>query len=427
MTKLSPLSHADTRDEAEVRLSTKDTKQENKSMFAIRHFAEACLVALFAVAVSQAQITIDDNVSIQGSGPGSALSVSGATTGVTGQTVTNGGSGLYGADTSPAGGYAIYGVSTNGTGVYGSATASSGNTIGVYGSSNSPNGVGVYGYSTVPGGVPFGGAGVYGFSNVQNGAGVEAVNTDSEGNGVVASAPDANGYGVLARGQIAVYAIGAGAGFDGYGVLASGSSFGVYSNGNLAVAAGYTKSGVAVLPDDRAVLLYSMESPENWYEDFGSGRLQNGATTVSIEPTYAQTVNTTIEYHVFLTPKGDCKGLYVTNETSTTFDVRELGGGQSSVAFNYRIVAKRKGLERLRLEVISTDHEQAETIRQHLTTRPRNPPVLKRTRKPPERALFAPPKPQPPNPPQGHALVREPSRAKSPVSQQGVAVPEPPR
>ena len=361
MTKLSPLSHADTRDEAEVRLSTKDTKQENKSMFAIRHFAEACLVALFAVAVSQAQITIDDNVSIRGSGPGSALSVSGATTGVTGQTVTNSGSGLHGADTSPAGGYAIHGLSTNGTGVYGSATASSGNTIGVYGSSNSPNGVGVYGYSTVPGGVPFGGAGVYGFSNVQNGAGVEAVNTDSEGNGVVASAPDANGYGVLARGEIAVYAIGAGAGFDGYGVLASGSVYGVYSNGNLAVAEGYTKSGVAVLPDDRAVLLYSMESPENWYEDFGSGRLQNGATTVSIEPIYAQTVNTTIEYHVFLTPKGDCKGLYVTNETSTTFDVRELGGGQSSVAFNYRIVAKRKGLGRLRLEVISTDHEQAET------------------------------------------------------------------
>jgi len=39
----------------------------------------------------------------------------------------------------------------------------------------------------------------------------------------------------------------------------------------------------------------------------------------------------------------------VTNETNDSFEVRELGGGQSSVAFDYRIVAHRKGYDKTRL------------------------------------------------------------------------------
>src|ERR1019366_8679796 len=63
---------------------------------------------------------------------------------------------------------------------------------------------------------------------------------------------------------------------------------------------------------------------------------------------FAQTVNSGVEYHVFLTPKGDCKGLYVTNETTDGFEVRELGGGTANIAFDYRIVARRKGYETIR-------------------------------------------------------------------------------
>ena len=70
---------------------------------------------------------------------------------------------------------------------------------------------------------------------------------------------------------------------------------------------------------------------------------------VQLESTFAQTVNSEVEYHVFLTPKGDCKGLYVTNETADGFEVRELGGGKANIAFDYRIVARRKGYENVRL------------------------------------------------------------------------------
>jgi hypothetical protein len=119
-------------------------------------------------------------------------------------------------------------------------------------------------------------------------------------------------------------------------------------SGNL----GCTGTKSAVVPVDggaRKVALYAVEAPENWFEDFGSGQLSNGTVTVALEPTFRQTVNTDTDYHVFLTPTGDSRGLYVTQKTATSFEVREQGGGTSSVAFDYRIVARRKGYEQIRL------------------------------------------------------------------------------
>lgn len=107
---------------------------------------------------------------------------------------------------------------------------------------------------------------------------------------------------------------------------------------------------MAVDSGARQVALYAMEAPQNWFEDFGSGQLANGQATVSLDPTFAQTVNASSDYHVFVTPKGDCRGLYVSNTTATGFEVRELAGGRSSVAFDYRIVALRRGFESVRME-----------------------------------------------------------------------------
>jgi len=115
-----------------------------------------------------------------------------------------------------------------------------------------------------------------------------------------------------------------------------------------------TKS--AVVPVDkggREVKLYAVEAPKNWFEDVGSAHLANGSALVKLDHTFAQTVDTGVEYHVFLTPKGDCKGLYVTNETRSSFEVRELGGGTASIAFDYRIMAARKGYENVRFADIT--------------------------------------------------------------------------
>jgi hypothetical protein len=113
------------------------------------------------------------------------------------------------------------------------------------------------------------------------------------------------------------------------------------------VAAG-TKSAMVPLATGEMVKVFSTESPEVWFEDFGFGQLNAGIGKVTIDPSFIQTASM-VGYHVFVTPKGDCKGLYVTNEANGTFEVRELGGGQSNVEFDYRIVAHRKGYEALRL------------------------------------------------------------------------------
>src|SRR5262249_45361825 len=111
---------------------------------------------------------------------------------------------------------------------------------------------------------------------------------------------------------------------------------------------GVFTGGVAV-PGGRKVAMSSGSATENWVEDAGSGQLSHGATTIHLDSTFAETVNTGVEYHVFLTPKGDCEGLYVSAESPQGFEVRELRHGHSNIAFDYRIMAKRKGYENVRM------------------------------------------------------------------------------
>ncbi len=127
--------------------------------------------------------------------------------------------------------------------------------------------------------------------------------------------------------------------------------FSVNENGDMTAIG--TKSAVVTTPDYGQRKLYTVESPENWFEDFGSAQLVNGQAAVLIEPIFAQTVNLTETYHVFLTPLGDC-ALYVSSKMPTSFSVKAIGGQTCSIAFDYRIVAKRLGYESLRLDSAAT-------------------------------------------------------------------------
>jgi hypothetical protein len=111
-----------------------------------------------------------------------------------------------------------------------------------------------------------------------------------------------------------------------------------------------SKSAAVPLKNGKMVRVYSQESPQVWFEDFGSASLVGGVATVKLESKYAQLVNTKMPYHVVVTPNGDCHGLYVARKDQNTFEVRELGGGQSNVEFDYRISALRNGFEKVRLE-----------------------------------------------------------------------------
>jgi hypothetical protein len=110
-----------------------------------------------------------------------------------------------------------------------------------------------------------------------------------------------------------------------------------------------TKSASVQIQDEKR-LLYAIESPEVWFEDFGSGVLVGGQATVTIEPLFAESVNLRSDYHVYLTPLGDSNGLFVAKKNPTGFIVKELNGGTADIAFDYRIVARREGYEGVRLE-----------------------------------------------------------------------------
>jgi hypothetical protein len=129
--------------------------------------------------------------------------------------------------------------------------------------------------------------------------------------------------------------------------------------GGSLTCTGQVKSLATTASGSHQVETYAMQSPENWMEDFGTGTLSSGTGVVTLDATFAETVSETADYHVFLTPRGDSKGLYVTNLTPTSFEVHESGAGTASIAFDYRIVAKRRGLETQRLTDV-TERFQAE-------------------------------------------------------------------
>jgi hypothetical protein len=185
------------------------------------------------------------------------------------------------------------------------ANALTGTTYGVRGVSRSTSGRGVYGVATADSGETIG---VYGESN----------------------SPD--GYGVYCKGRL-------------------------HTDGNFTATG--TKSALVWLPDGEGVKLYAMESSENWFEEVGSAKLDNGVAVVRIDPTFAQTVNLAENYHVFMNATEDCKGLYATKKTDTSFEVREHGGGTSNVEFSYRLLAKRRGFENERLARIQETRIQS--------------------------------------------------------------------
>ena len=99
-------------------------------------------------------------------------------------------------------------------------------------------------------------------------------------------------------------------------------------------------------PDGSQRVLHCMESPEHWFEDFGTAKLKRGRTVVKLDADFAKVIKRG-DYRVFLTPEGDCRGLYVRRK-SASFEVREFGDGKSDVAFSYRIVGRRRDITRHR-------------------------------------------------------------------------------
>jgi hypothetical protein len=224
------------------------------------------------------------------------------------------------------------------------ATNSSPDVTGAFGVAAESNYVGVYGIASSPSAMGADDAddtGVWGDTGLTHGTGVLGT-ADSGFGGVFAneSVDFSAIFAINLEGSNSETSVFEASGFKGDCLIdVSGDLF----------CSGSKSAVVPVDGGSRKVALYAIEGPENWFEDAGSGQLSNGSARVDLDPTFAQTVNTEMDYKVFPVPNGDCKGLYITQKTQTSFEVHELGGGTSSITFDYRIMAKRKGYENVRL------------------------------------------------------------------------------
>jgi hypothetical protein len=262
-----------------------------------------------------------------------------------------GGTGVYGFGNS---GYGIYGLSNSSHGIVGISNGNffgvvgEGGGAGVYGSGGSgvvgygTSGVGMYGQhvgaSILGSEIPY--AGIWGDTNTLGAAGVAGTGMDGIGGIFLNDSPSGN-WALVAANYSRSGPI-----FTAEN-MANGVSCTINASAQLHCDGGV---GAIVQLDsgNRKVAMSGIQSPENWFEDFGSAQLVNGVAVIQLDRDFIQTVSTEKDYRVFPVPNGDCKGLYVTNKSTNSFEVRELGGGSSNIRFDYRIAAIRKNYETVR-------------------------------------------------------------------------------
>lgn len=258
------------------------------------------------------------------------VSALGLTQGVLGASNTSGGVGVLGAVFGQALGQGVLGNCLTAIGVWGN----SGSNIGVLASSQSSHAV----FGSAAGANV---SGVLGTTVNAAGVGVSGVNAT----GIAVQATSTSSVGLFATS-------GSGSAVVGRSTTGKAAEF----FGAVEITGDFTatgmKSAAVKVADGSLRRMYCLESPVSFFEDFGTGSITDGHGGVAIDPVFASTVDLS-DYAVFLTPSGDCRGLFVESKSKDGFTVKELMGGNSSVSFSYRIVAKRTGITNERLAPVN--------------------------------------------------------------------------
>lgn len=248
------------------------------------------------------------------------------------------GDGVQGFGAGSWSGVAGFGGGEKGTGVVGFGGQPGGQGVRGIGNegpnSAPPTPVGVYGQAGP------GADGVQGVGSATTGAGAHGISYDFNGNGVMGEAHNGEqAYGVwgLSRSGYAGY-------FEGRVRIVGDLNV----TGDLNVMG--NKSAVVPLSDGSYRRLYALESPESWFEDFGFGELVDGRALIALDPEFMELVDHD-QYHVFLTEYDANNALFVTNRTSSGFEVQS-STSPSNARFSYRVTAKRSDTVARRLEKV---------------------------------------------------------------------------
>ena len=253
-------------------------------------------------------------------------------------------------------GVGTFGEAPNGTGAFGDSSSGSG----VAG--NSSSGAGVYGASATGNGVQ--GISTGGLYGVRGDSGSPGGPAGAAGLVGVALAPNAIAFG---------------------SVVAGGATIAGYFNGNVTVVGNFnvtgTKSAAVKDAQGNHQLVYCVESPESWFEDFGTGTVTNGKASITIDPAFAHLVHLD-DYHVFIAEHGGTHHhLSVQDKTPTGFtvsadqEIAALKGKKAadlSGTFDWRLVAKRADVKAERLAKIVLPTLNVDFSKKPHTPKPRH-------------------------------------------------------
>jgi hypothetical protein len=166
--------------------------------------------------------------------------------------------------------------------------------------------------------------------------------------GIMAQDNAANGVkiGVEGHGVFAgVY--GVANGDDAYGIVGNGAQAGLFV-GSVLIKDDLTLGEPYFINATDNAYLHCSANLDGCVEDYGRASLIDGMAVVPFHRDFWQMTDTSPNnYHVFLTPLGDCNGLYLDKKTLAPIDpenyfiVRELQDGKSNVEFAYHVVAPR--------------------------------------------------------------------------------------
>lgn len=319
----------------------------------------------------------------------SAYGVAGVNTSLTGQA-----HGIQGTASST-------GTAAGVRGVNNASPGAGGISFGVWGSvGGTPSGTGVvYGVRGEASAVTGVAYGVSGRTGSPTGFGVSGFNTNASGTGIIGTGNNIGGNylvagsgGAFTGSTIGAFAIGTTAGnstgllsvsngaalttlVGGSGISGSSDITGIAgwaNSGSLANRAGgyfdanagtsYAYVGAITLAgvnrkiegngtvnttvkdlNDKLVVLSCPEAPENFFQDFGKGRLVNGKAHITLDPVFSKNITVSEEHplRVFIQLGGDCRGVFVDQETAQGFNVTELQNGTSDAPFTWFVTANR--------------------------------------------------------------------------------------
>lgn len=149
--------------------------------------------------------------------------------------------------------------------------------------------------------------------------------------------------------------------YDDRNMLSSnGSELEIWAFNGVGVRGDFTVQGsknASVPTSIGRVNISAYETAEYYFGDIGRGNVVEGECKINIESLFAETVNTNIDYEVFLTPYG--RGVIYVDPKEMQPDHFIVRG--NDIPFAYEIKAKRLGYEDVRLE-LSKESEVAEFV-----------------------------------------------------------------